>query len=111
MIENRIFSQLLKPSTQVIFTVPAIIFVSALVDSRFMYLLFGAWLCSLFGYGLSILILVLSPTKLLESLPKLYFWTGKVLNIASILIFGGILGSLYLWLYTELKMPGSDLLR
>jgi len=108
---NKASTVLLKPPIQIFFIVPAVIFACTFTDTRLLYLLFGIWVCILVTYGLSILILSLLPSYLLELHPQLISHMKKFLNIASILFYGGILGFLYLWLYAESKMPGSELLR
>ncbi len=108
---NKASTVLLKPPIQIFFIVPAVIFAGTFADSRLLYLLFGIWVCILVGYGLSILILSLLPSYLLELHPRLISHMKKIMNTASILFYGGISGFLYLWLYIELKMPGSELLR
>jgi len=109
--DNNKISTLLKPSIQIFFIVPAIIFAGTFTDSRSLYLLFGIWVCTLISYGLSLLILSLLPSYMLELHPRLNSYIKNFLNTASILLYGGILGFLYLWLYVELRMPGFELLQ
>jgi len=109
--ENKRSNVLLKPSIQILFLVPAIIFSGALTCPRSLYLSFGIWVCIVFSYGVLILLLTLLPSYLLELHPRMILYVKKFLEIASILTYGGLLGFLYLWLYVEFKMPGSELLR
>ncbi len=108
---NKISTVLLKPSVQIFFIVPVVVFAGTFADLRLLYLFFGIWVCTLISYGLSLLILSLLPSYVLELHPRLNPYIKKFLNTASILLYGGILGFLYLWLYVELKIPGFELLQ